>query len=233
MCDLVVVIPSRERAEQMIELSKQIDATTHGRALPLVVVDEDDPQLRMYDRVHGLYALVTAQPGGTLSSLTNLGARRAVERYRPRYLASMGDDHWPITDGWDLLLMDLVNRLPGPGWAYGDDGYQGARLPTAWVQATMLYRQLGWMMHPMLQHMYVDNVVLEIGRRAGRIVYQPDVRIEHRHPAAGKAEVDPSYARTNRREQYERDRTVFDQFMAESVDLVAADVRSWVWPSTG
>lgn len=224
MSDLLVITPSRDRPMRLAEMAVAVRDSTDGRALVLALVDDDDAGMASYARgaADQLYALAVG-PRGSLSSLTNEAARTYAGDYP--YLASLGDDHMPVTRGWDRLLIAQIESLDGPGWAYGDDGFQGGKLPTAWVQSSALVEALGWMMLPVCEHMFVDNAVLELGRDAGRLVYAPQVKIEHRHPFAGKADVDDSYRRSNAPAQFERDGQAFRDWlageaMARDVDLV-------------
>lgn len=222
MPDLLIITPSRQRPRRLEAMARAVRATTHGRADIIAMIDEDDPDLDAY-AASDLYQ-VAVGPRGTLSALTNLAALGSVHKYR--YLASLGDDHVPKTGNWDRMLIDQIEALDGPGWAYGDDGFQGPNLPTAWVQSSALADALGWMMLPACEHMYVDNAVLELGRRSGRIIYHPDVLIDHQHPLAGHASLDESYRRSNAPAQFERDKAAFDVWAAGPVDRDVELVRS-------
>ncbi len=90
-------------------------------------------------------------------------------------------------------------------------------------------RALGWMMLPTAQHMYVDNAVLELGRATGRILYRPNVIIEHLHPVAGKAAWDASYRESNADERYVADRTAFEAWRAEQLAVDTAAVEALVY----
>jgi hypothetical protein len=178
----------------------------------------------------------------SLSEWTNWGARHGPNLLSgwgrgdrgPDWLVSMGDDHWPVTEDWDLLMAEAIrDTLDGPGWAYGDDKVKGAMLPTAWMQSAALADTLGWMMLPSCEHMYVDNVVLELGRAARRIAYVPYVHIEHRHPEAARVlgttvagAWDQTYQDTNRSDVYDRDRAAFETWRRESLASDVAKVRS-------
>jgi hypothetical protein len=159
----------------------------------------------------GADVYVTRKPRRSLSSWTNLLANLCLSHrdYPPGYLMSIGDDHMVRTDGWDKALIEAIAEQDGPGFAYGNDLFQGSNLPTAWMVHADAVRALGWMMLSTCEHMYVDNAIKELGQAAGRLAYLPSVIIEHVHPNAGKAERDPSYEQSNRREQFDRDAAAF------------------------
>lgn len=220
MPDLVVITPSRDRPRQLGEFAHAVRATTDGRVEVLGLVDLDDPQRAAYK---ALPCDIWTGERRSLSGWTNLAALTLLGLDDPpRYLASFGDDHRPRTADWDLKLIEAIESLPGGvGIAYGNDLFQGAALPTAWVVSAEVVRAVGWIMLPTCVHMYVDTAVLELGRAAGCIAYRPDVVIEHLHPYAGKADWDASYRETNTTARYEADRAAF---MAWKRDGLAAAV---------
>jgi hypothetical protein len=210
VADLAVIVPSRGRPQQLAELLDAIYDTADTDVDVYVAVDLDDPTRTEYTGP----AVFTAGERRSLSAWTNYLADQLLTGTwidSPRYLASLGDDHRPRTKGWDRKLIAAIESLGGaPGIAYGNDLFQGAALPTAWVVSAELVRAVGWMMLPQCAHMYVDNAVLELGRALGRIAYVPGVVIEHLHPAAGKAAVDDSYRESNAPERYAADRLAFE-----------------------
>lgn len=228
MADLAVIVPSRGRPGQLVEMATAAWDFAE-RAIPHQIrivagVDEDDPERGEYLQHKPPFLDVRIGPRRSLSGWTNHLAHEVLaERNPPRYLASLGDDHRPRTPGWDRRLIAAIESLGGaPGIAYGNDLYQGPALPTAWVVSADLVRAVGWMMLPACQHMYVDNAVLALGQALGRILYCPDVVIEHLHPAAGKAALDDSYRETNSAERYAADRQAFTRWQREGG--LAADV---------
>jgi hypothetical protein len=232
MADLVVITPSRARPRQFAELAAAIRDTADLEVALVGLVDDDDPELLEYKALAGGLVYILTGPRQGLSGWTNKYAQYAAELDAP-YLASLGDDHLPRTRGWDRQLVDAILHLDGPGWAYGNDLFQGAQLPTAWVQSAALVRELGWMMLPGCEHMYVDTAVLELGRAADRIAYVPEVVIEHRHPLAGKADWDASYRETNTDARYASDKAAYHAWLADGLAADAAAVKNLRHARTG
>jgi hypothetical protein len=89
-----------------------------------------------------------------------------------------------------------------------------------------IVRALGKMVPAPVDHLYCDNAIRDLGRRADCLTYLPDVLIEHMHPAAGKASTDPQYQRVNSRQQYKGDRAAYHQWIESAqLELDAATVR--------
>jgi hypothetical protein len=231
MGDLVVITPSRGRPRQLNELAHVVAETTSGRVEVVGLVDDDDPKRVLYKAMFSCN--IWTGPRRSLTSWTNHAAAILVDQPAgegPRYLASLGDDHVPRTKDWDLKLIAAIEAMDGPGIAYGNDLFQGAGLPTAWVVSADVVRAVGWMMLPTCEHMYVDAAVRALGDAAGRLAYRGDVVIEHLHPLAGKADWDESYRESNADARYAADRAAYDVWRRDGLEADAAKVQALRYP---
>lgn len=223
MADLVVITPSRGRPAQLAAMTEAVRATAGGWVKVIGLVDADDPHLAAYQR---LDCQVVIGPRRSLSGWTNWAARMLLDGHSPpRYFASLGDDHRP-RGAWDLKLIAAIEQLDGPGFAYGNDLYQGVNMPTAWVASAAAVRALGWMMLPTCEHLYVDAAVLQLGKAANRIAYVPEVVIEHLHPYAGKADMDESYRQSNSRERFAADEAAYRKWLNAGLDRDVKTLRA-------
>jgi hypothetical protein len=222
MSDLLAVItPTRGRPSQF---ARMVEAVFEHAAGPVQVwagLDSDD-QCDYYTAMIGVPGAenVVAHRGQrrSLSAWTNDLANMALRSPSPpRYLASLGDDHRPLTPGWDRKLIAAIEGLGGHGWAYGNDLFHGSALPTSWVCSASTVQALGWMMLPACEHLYVDNAVSALGEATGLIAYRADVLIEHRHPVSGKASIDASYEESNSPARYAADGTAFAVWKASAM----------------
>jgi hypothetical protein len=230
--DLAILTPTRGRPGSVARLLTAVCKTASLDVAVFLGVDDDDEMLEQYREELAVVArpmvYLRTGPRTSLAEWTNILAVEACVRRVP-FLASLGDDHVPATPGWDRTLVRAVQTLPGPGWAYGNDMFQGSRLPTAWVQSSALFHTLGWVMPPDVRHMYVDNVVMDLGKATDRIVYRPDVTIEHRHALTGRAPWDPVYVESNRQGSVDRDRRAYEAWRRDRMDRDAAAVAALSW----
>ena len=113
-----------------------------------------------------------------------------------------------ILENWDRILIDKLEEKKG-GIAYGDDGYCGENLPTTSIISGEIIQALGWVHMPTLNYLCNDMVWRDIGHKLNCLYYVPEVKIEHMHPLAGKAEKDDTFRRTNSSESYTRDNKAF------------------------
>jgi hypothetical protein len=220
--ELAVIIPSTGRAEQCAHLVERIHETTERPVKVVISIEPGD--ISAYHRALAAFASQRrkrVQATGWSDSLTwmdgsydpfpgvghvaaiNRGAHSVLPAEEPtmdgpwsapKIIVKMDDDHWPVTQGWDVQYLAALQELGGTGVVYGNDLFQGERLPTVPGIATNIIRELGWYAPPQLGHLYCDNFWLELGRRSGRLTYLPETIIEHRHPQAGKGERDAVYA---------------------------------------
>lgn len=200
MTALAVVVPTRGRPENAARLARAFEETTSSGALPVFVVDHDDPQQQAYRDLllEGVISRLMiwdgALGGKGLCWPLNYAARRYAEVYEN--VGFMGDDHMPRTHGWDTEMITELDSLE-PRVAYGNDLLQGANLPTAVFMQSRMIRATGQMAPVAMRHLYLDNYWKELGERTGGLRYRDDVIIEHLHPVAGKAPWDERYAVVN------------------------------------
>jgi hypothetical protein len=192
--DLLVIVPSRGRPANVARLIRALAQTMQSRAELALGLDDDDPTLaETYSAVAGAPFPVSLHTGSrnTWGGWTNDIAVAEAGNFRA--LCSLGDDHIPLTSGWDIRLIGAIDRTGGTGFAYANDLLQGYRLPTSVVVSSDIVRALGWLCQPLLRHYFADNVWMALGESAECIKYLPFVAIEHRHYAR-TGEFDTTYS---------------------------------------
>lgn len=188
----------------------------------LYAVDDDDPELAGYKAL-GVDRL-TIGPRRRLVPTLNEQARRHADLYP--FLGFMGDDHLPVTPGWDRIIRDELDPRDSDGRptnrprvVYGNDLIQGANLPTAVFLHSRIVLALNFMAPPGLVHLYADNFWLELGRDLDGLVYLPHVVIQHLHPVGGTAAWDEGYADANAPARDETDRNAWNAFRRDDGPL--------------
>ena len=229
MPDLAIIVPTRgrpENIEKVIAAWRFTDAWADADLI--LAADADDPQIDRYRALVDLWSLAPALPitlvvcpewVPMVHKLDRVAVNLAEQR---TYFALgfAGDDHLPQTIGWTKSYLTALREL-GSGMVYGDDGYQGRKLSTEWAVTADVVREIGRMVPAPVEHMYCDNAIMDLFREAGALKHLPEVRIEHMHPVAGKAETDAQYQRVNHRDQFTKDRTAYTRW---KLDRMAADV---------
>lgn len=239
MRDLAVLIPTRGRPENLRKVIGAWDFTNSwDHADMIVIADADDPEIQGYrdvieltrhpDTEEALVQLIEMDEWMPMVHKLDLVASLQAQLRRYFALGFAGDDHLPQTIGWAERYLTVLREL-GTGMVYGDDGYQGRKLSTEWAVTSDVVAALGRMVPAPVEHMYCDNSMMDLfGPRdrggAGALLHLPEIRIEHMHPYAGKAETDAQYQRVNHRDQFKTDRRAYerwlDQGRADHVALV-------------
>jgi len=107
------------------------------------------------------------------------------------YYGLICDDEFVYTEGWDIKLAEAAGR-----WniSHGNDGWQSVtRLHSYVTVGGDLVRECGWWSLPGLWHWYHDDVQELLARNLHLKRYCKDIRTEHKHYLAGKAEKDITY----------------------------------------
>ncbi len=204
MAKTLLIVPTRHRPDSCDALLAQFRETSQDCDI-LFGIDEDDYS-PYSDEV---MALASINPRLRMCGTLNLLATKHANDYE--YLAFMGDDHRPMTKGWDVELANEIGDRDGV--AYGNDLLQRANLPTAVMMSASIVRAIGYMAPPELIHMYMDNFWKMLGTDLNHLRYRDDVIIEHLHPIAGKANVDAGYTEVNSPEVYSKDLVAFEQYI--------------------
>jgi hypothetical protein len=191
MGDLAVLVPSRERPHNIARLIEAMDKTCRGDTTLIVGVDEDDPYLDEYRAFNECEVEVRPGLRHRLVRWLNLLALPRVDDYR--FLGHIGDDNVPRSAGWDVRIMESLERNL---FCFGDDLDPGRAPGSLSIHIFMraeVIRRLGYMGPPQIQHMYVDPVWFAWGK-ATSIEFLDDVVLEHMHyTISGKGQHDASY----------------------------------------
>lgn len=206
MSEIVVVVPTRGRPQSAARFAEAVDRS--ASAVVRFVVDADDPSLSEYlEAVDPSTVMVYPGPGrpGIVDPL-NWAVAQLCDSWE--YVGFAGDDHLPRTEGWDVQIIETLGQL-GTGICYGNDLLAGERIPTAVFMTSDIPKALGYMAHPDLVHLFVDDYWAELGRELDALTYLPDVIIEHLHFLNGKSEEDDTYKRVNSSTIADHDRNAF------------------------
>lgn len=227
---LVVVMPSRGRPFEAHRAIAELRRTAARVDTSVILaVDSDDLCQPKYEALRwpgygpevSLVTLVGDETGDLVRA-TNTVAVRVAQDDPAAIIANFGDDHHARSHGWDSQIFRALDR---PGIAYGDDLFQGEALPTAPFVSAAIVNALGWYFLPGCTHLFVDNVLRDLGHAADCLTYLPDVVIEHRHPLAGKGRWDEGYERANGDETVERDKAAYNAWRAVGMGFHVERIR--------
>lgn len=199
---LLTLVPTRNRVENAVELLDVFYKTAEESSSGILfIVGTEDPRLKEYKQ---------KIPKNHLFIFPERGLVKALNYVSPLYwdeysaICFMGDDHRPRTTGWDSEYIRALDSI-GSGYVYGNDLLMGERIPTQVAISSDVIRSLGFFGPPGFTHLCVDVTWKDMGTALGRIVYLPEVIIEHMHPAAEKAKNDEGYNYVNSKAMVAKD----------------------------
>jgi hypothetical protein len=107
MRNLVVLVPSRNRPQNIADLIKAFDDTETESDL-IVIVDDNEPQMDAYLQL-GCDIFVVEKRGKGMAKPLNFAARHFAHKYR--HFAFLGDDHRPRTKRSEEHTSELQSRV--------------------------------------------------------------------------------------------------------------------------
>ena len=233
MNDMLVIIPSRGRPDNIRRFYKAC-IKTNADVHIIAGIDYDDPSYQEYHqwildqfdtndrvRIADFPSKKRKRFGPTLNNI----AIAFANKYK--YIYWCGDDHLPITENWDQKYREELDKL-GTGIVYGNDLVMGSTIPTQMAMTSDIVEVLGYAVPEGFTHLFIDNYFLELGKALGKIVYMPDVIVQHLHHITGHAEEDQTYKEANSEENWSNDRARFEKYMQEELYSDVEKLRRYI-----
>ncbi len=209
--DLLVICPTKERPQICERMIKSFDKNSSSFAKLFFFIDHDDKYFNEYINLFDSTGHKFCIRG--LKSLCEMYNHIVKTLNTFQFYSETNDDFVYHTKDWDRILINKLKEKKG-GIAYGDDRYGGSNLPTTSIISGEIIQAVGWIHMPTLDYLCNDVIWREIGHRLNRLYYMPEVKIEHMHPLAGKAEKDDTFKRTNSEKSYTRGHKAFREWKA-------------------
>ena len=218
--EILVIVPSRSngtgREKNVERFIQHWMYFSEGHSDLCISLDSDDEH--NYTRYQDVIYIVN--PNERLVPKLNTASSKFIDDYK--YIAFFGDDH-VIQTKWETTILQYFNENNNIGIVYGNDLLQGERLPTAVCMSSNIIKKLGYMVPPVLLHMYADNFWKDLGTATNCIKYFNDIIWEHMHPDNGKAVRDSQYsyaANVVHQDQYEYQKYINNGLFQLDIDKI-------------
>jgi hypothetical protein len=141
--------------------------------------------------------VITRGPSLPTSLMTNI----AYSVSHGEILMYSADDIVFRTQDWDQIVRETFEKIAdGIGLIYGDDlGQDSRKIATHGFVSRRWVSELGYLLPGYFESEFCDTWVTNLARKTGRLIFLPNLIIEHMHPAWGKAELDETYEYRQRR----------------------------------
>lgn len=217
-----VLIPSRGRPENIKRFMRAVEET-EANVDVYVGIDADDSKSEdyWYASLQHLQLYVNESEerqrfGPTLNRLVDFILSETLSDENYQYIMWCGDDHVPRSKGWDKAYADKLDELK-TGIVYGNDLVMGENIATQLCMTRNIPEALGYAVPEGFTHLYIDNYFMELGKSVDKLVYIPEVIVQHMHPCAGTAQEDLTYREANSQENWTNDKIRFEKYLAEEL----------------
>ena len=219
-----ILTPTRQRSQRCFEFIKSIyTKTDQPQNIELLFyVDKDDPQLTHYKKLekacHKNYpdfnnVKFIIQPPISVSKSWNIIAAQS----KGDILIMGNDDLLYRTSHWDTILKQKIQNYYHKDeiyCAWFNDGLNGSKHCAFPILSRKWYKTVGYFSPGVFNFGYNDTWVFDIAKKIDRLLYIPEVLVEHMHFTIGKSDNDKTYQRNRIEERgnlYELDAEIFEQ----------------------
>ena len=193
------ILPSRGRPHNVERLLKAYIDT--GATTPVVLrIDDDDCGYNVSNETW----IVEVGQRLPLSEIYN----SIYQRYRCSWYGFIADDVVPLTNGWDIKLIETAGS---DGMAVPSGGHDANGAPH-FILGGELVESIGWLSLPGLNRLYIDTVWQKIAESRGVLRRAPEVVLEHRHFSNGKSLMDATYRKHNK----QQDKLIYENWRQEN-----------------
>jgi hypothetical protein len=195
------VVPTRGRAKTRLPQfydSVMSTASKPTRVCFTFVYDDDDCATMAYvmgkPNVFSVASHAVDRPH--LAGLMNKGFDSTGYRGEDYVYGYFGDDFVSRTQGWDDIVLDIVNMSKGRRAVWGFDGYLND-LPTYYFMPDRLWQAMGtehWV-YPHAGMEMTDLITRDTLAPLGLLQHCPDLVFEHRHSSRPEVGADDTFNR--------------------------------------
>jgi hypothetical protein len=213
---IAIVLPVRDgglgRHNRLIRCLASYKEITEGLSDIHLLHDEDEchiyhPIAEQYPKIIN-YCIPT---GISLMQKINVHALDIASKYK--YVGFVGDDIVFKTP-FEKTFIEHLSSVDY-GMAYGDDMVWGQALATHPFITSNAITAVGFFGCPAVEHNYFDNYWQAIFSSLDKIVYLPEILMEHVHPIVGKEVADNIYKEIENKLQL--DEIKFTRYMSNNL----------------
>lgn len=234
----MILLPTLNRTEKLKTFLKSaVDAGTTEPGRLLIDKNDFKANEKEYVEINNLHL-----PKGWSLEITEavtMGGkcREFIPKLKPdvKYVMLTNDDHVCITPEWD---QKLIAKLDGKNFVSANDRSLNAfRLPvTATAWSVPLLHCLGWPIYPpFLEHLFIDNLWLELGKATGCWRMVAGAIVEHHHVLWAKAPEDDThkkvygenYAKGEPGEMWKNDEQNYARFMQTEFQIAVQRIKQF------
>lgn len=198
MKNFSLILPTRNRSQQVYRLFESIKQTTLNLENIEVILYADDDDLESQKISCDAFSVVkiVQERGKTMGEITRI----CYSKSSGKYIMLLNDDVIFRTKDWDNKVLDTFSKFKDEiALVYGNDLYQGKKMASFPVLSRVVCDLMGGICPSEYKRIFIDVHIFDVFKKLqklgyNRIVYLEDVIFEHLHYDAGKSSIDASYA---------------------------------------
>ena len=223
----IILLPSLDRSEKckyFFQCYNETESTIGG----LLLVDSNDPQLEAYKALE-----LPKDWELVITKARSMGEKflEVKERYWEKdFICILNDDYAPRTKKWDVAV---ASQITGTNFVATNDNFQAPnRMCGAICISGKIFRTLGWVFPPGINHLYSDSVWEYIATNAQCCNIMMDVMVEHLHGYKDEKYKDATFEKVNSKESWESDKTAFEYWLKNNAATDVQKIKD-LQPKTG
>jgi hypothetical protein len=194
---IAILTPTRGRPYGLLRLYESLAATISGKHQFIFVyyVDSDDEKLSEYEQLiftehDNIEIMYYRGPRMIIAQTFNYMASQLKDD--DLYFMNGADDMVFDTMAWDdILSTRILNHAYG--LYYFDDGIQHEGMATFAIVSQHWIKKIGYFFPEHIMHNFIDTYIHDVAKRAGTLVYIPEVKLIHHHFTLNSALLDKTY----------------------------------------
>lgn len=220
-----VICPTRHRVSNLMRFISSMDSTISdpSKLEYMFYIDDDDTgSLSFLGTMAQRDTRIIAVQGKRIifSEMFNVIARQSSGDV----LFMTGDDIIMRTPGWDKIVESHFSKVEDKLLVVSTkDGIQNEKIATHSFIGRPWLDTLGYLTLGIFPGDYVDNWLTDVAKGVGRLVYEPQIYVEHLHPNVGKGQLDSTYL--EKFQQTAKHNTAQRYYTEEIQSLIRTDIQ--------
>lgn len=131
-----------------------------------------------------------------LGKMYNQIYERTIFRDEGTLVSMVADDMEWKTSGYDIAILNAINKCDGIGLVYCNDGFQGKKLcVNLFTSRKYVERTRMPFMCELFPAYFIDTVWMRVAKKTKTVIYLDDVLLKHHHASFNKKNIDVTYRR--------------------------------------
>lgn len=221
---ITYIFPSRSRPEKFFNCLANINDFSDSKNYEIIcALDEDDETMNNeyvknkvleYDNVKCFYGVSKNKISACNREVERVGGDTSI-------IVLQSDDMvWEEYGFDDEIRAAFEKHFPDfDGVIHFPEEKSADRTMVLTIMGIALFKQLGYLYHPLYESVYADNDLTDMAKKMGKYAFVNKRMYSHHHPIWNRSEWDELYRHSERPEVYQKDRLVYNERKSKNFGL--------------